>query len=910
METSIVKILHKNTADGVFHTHVSMVQPTGKYQFNRQGIEELWKEYCNILNKKDDPILGIAEKPNHNYLPVLVDIDIKIKESEDTDLEQHLYTENHVKKVIEIYQSVLRNIVDDCKDIDLTCVLLEKQCYRITQGNFSYVKNGFHLHFPYLFLNKVDQEIHLIPRVQDLIQSEKVFFDLGFENSADLVDKSCCKVPWLLYGSRKKEDMEPYKLTKIYDSECNEISLDNAFKYYQLYDEQEKLINIKGKIKYFLPRILSIHPYGRNTKEIKSGIISPLKEKIKEKKKIKQNNNKLNSNEALKLSSELLPLLADWRADDRNEWMTIGWILYNIGDGEHEALEQWLDFSSRSVEKFDENICIYEWERMTKRDLTIGTLKYYASVDNPDGYKEFKKKQSEIHAKNSLNGSHNDIAKMLYTQYGNEFVCASVVNKIWYQFKNHKWEEIEEGIFLRERISDEIVQQFVDMGKQAFESKGNVNDKGMEVFHDSKIKQINKMINNLKSAPYKNNIMKECMEVFYNKGFKDKLNKNPYLICFKNGVYDLKLNIFRSGKPEDYISKSMPINYIDFNNEDDKVKAVYDYLEKVFPDKSLRSYFMDQSSDIFVGGNNQKIVLFWTGEGDNAKSVTQTIFEKMLGELAIKFDTKLITGKKVDIGGANPELARAGEGIRWAVLEEPNADEQINIGVLKNLSGNDSYWARDLFEKGKSTKEMTPMFKLVFICNKLPNIKYSDKAVWNRVRVIPFESTFVRPGDHCPDTYEEQLQQKRFPMDPYFSQKIPDLLEPFAWILLEHRKNITIRIEPEKVKSATNMYRQQNDIYRQFVEECIINDPHSSISLIEIYSQFKDWFKEGFPGQTIPVKNHIKDYFSKLWNEPSSLNKWKGFRIRTIKDDIDNGICIPLDDNDLVSYNNNGAPPI
>lgn len=162
---------------------------------------------------------------------------------------------------------------------------------------------------------------------------------------------------------------------------------------------------------------------------------------------------------------------------------------------------------------------------------------------------------------------------------------------------------------------------------------------------------------------------------------------------------------------------------------------------------------------------------------------------KMFGELAIKFSTTLVTGKKTANGSANPELARAGGGVRWGVLEEPDGDEQLNIGYLKSLSGNDSFFARDLFEKGKATREITPFFKLVFICNKLPPMKsHADKATWNRIRVIPFESTFVKPGEPCPETFEEQLLQKRFPMDTEFSKKIPSLLEPFAYILLEHRK--------------------------------------------------------------------------------------------------------------------------
>ena len=99
-----------------------------------------------------------------------------------------------------------------------------------------------------------------------------------------------------------------------------------------------------------------------------------------------------------------------------------------------------------------------------------------------------------------------------------------------------------------------------------------------------------------------------------------------------------------------------------------------------------------------------------------------------------------------------------------------------------------------------------------------------------------------------------------------FSKKIPQLLEPFAWILLQHRKNLKTRVEPEKVRIATETYRKQNDSYRQFVDECIMTAPNAVLSLIEIYQQFKDWFKEGFPGQSLPVKNQVKEYFIKLCN--------------------------------------------
>jgi P4 family phage/plasmid primase-like protien len=405
--------------------------------------------------------------------------------------------------------------------------------------------------------------------------------------------------------------------------------------------------------------------------------------------------------------------------------------------------------------------------------------------------------------------------------------------------------------------------------------------------------------------------MKEAMEVFYDRRFKLKLDQNPYLICFKNGVYDLKLNEFRPGRPEDFLSKTLPIDYKAYEKSDEDVRNVMDFLLRVFPDKDVRTYFLDTYSDVFVGGNSQKKVYMWTGDGDNGKSITQLFFEKMLGELAIKFNTQYFTGKKVASGSANPELSRAAPPVRLASMEEPDADEQLNIGELKKLSGGDSFWARDLFEKGKNAREVAPMFMLTFICNKLPKLKYSDKATWNRIRVIPFESTFVDPSEPCPERLEDQIKEKRFPMDKEFKDKIPGMISAFAWYLLDWRTKISVRIEPEKVREATAIYRSQNDVYRQFIEECIVEDD-TSITLTELYSQFKEWFREGWPNMTLPIKNEVREYFERLWGDADIGALWRGYRIRTLQDDVNDGSAIVLTGEDLVNYGSDGKalPPM
>jgi P4 family phage/plasmid primase-like protien len=915
MDLSIQQVIRERKVTGVRHTHVTMGQNQGKYEFNQDQLEEFWSIYMKTVEnntkiaEKKSPEnkkrvhLCIAEK-GQNYLPILADIDIKIKETDDTSLQidgdtglEIIHTDEHIDQVREAYQDVLRKTVEGCTDVNLICVVLEKPLYRINKNNVTYVKHGFHLHFPYTFISKKEQENHIIPRVKNMIKDMETFKDIGVEDSGTLIDSSCCKVPWLMYGASKEEGLEPYKVSKIYGSDGEVMSMKEAFKGLKVYDKKEKPIKIPDdKYELYLPRILSILPYCKEVLELRSGLTSPIKDQMIARDKAikeKQGYRRATLEEDMVLARKLMPLLSDYRSDDQNEWMTVGWMLFCISDGSAEGLDLWCTFSAKNEEKYDEGVCIHKWERMIKREYTIGTLKHFARLDSPEKYKDIVKEQAVKYVHEAINGSHNDIAKILFAEHGLDFVCSSITSKTFYHFIDNKWEQDEEGVYLRTKISNEIVQKFVLKGQEYIKELGNCgDDKGTNAMVASRIKAVQKMIVNLKSAPYKKSVMSEVAEVFYDKRFKDKLNTNPTLFPFKNGVFDLTENKFRDGIPEDFISKTCSIDYKEFHDTDDEVQDVYDYLEKVFPDKSVRKYFMDVSSDIFLGGNHQKHVYFWIGEGDNSKSVMQGLFEKMLGKLAIKFNTTVITGKKVQNGAANAELARAGDGVRLATLEEPDGDEMINIGVMKNLSGNDSYFARDLHEKGKDTKEITPMFKLVFICNKLPKIKNCDKAVKNRVRVIPFESTFVKPDDPnpAPDTFEEQLRQKRFPIDPKFAQKIPKMLQAFAWVLLKHRLTIKERVEPEKVRLATASYMKSNDVYRQFIETCIIEDEKKKLSLTELYNSFKNWFREsGRPISTVALKDDVEEYFTKLWDEPLKGKIWKGYRLRVAKDDGDTG---------------------
>ena len=174
--------------------------------------------------------------------------------------------------------------------------------------------------------------------------------------------------------------------------------------------------------------------------------------------------------------------------------------------------------------------------------------------------------------------------------YSNEFVCASFAKDKWYHYYDHRWNDTEQGVELRRKISFELVKRFkpiaIELTKKLWDEKHDSENDGEDETGNKvkdlqkQIERLNKLSSNLKSTPFKNNIMKECKEVFYKKEFAKKLDSNPYLLSFTNGVFDFKEMKFRDGSPEDCISLCTGYDYKEFSEEDDEVIFVRDFLKK------------------------------------------------------------------------------------------------------------------------------------------------------------------------------------------------------------------------------------------------------------------------------------------------------------------------------------------
>lgn len=889
---------HYCAAEGFTHT-AQMKPHTGRFKFDHNDMDLFWDMFCEEAALGPEKFkCGLSEKP-FDFMPVLGDVDLAVPYDESRSYDDPLYTTAHVHAVVEIFQSVIKFVVKDWNEKNLICFVLEKnKPYR----DDTRVKHGFHLHFPYLFLSQTDQEIHICPRVRQDVEKAALFADIGIQHSGQAIDKNVCTKYWLMYGCRKRVDMEPYVVKRIFDFKTEPITLEEAMKGVVFRDVNDKQIKMTKNLQWYLPRLLSVNPSQR-PECIKSCVatidVEVVKKRLSTGADVKGTYEAMTMPELISLVDKLVAMLSPARADEYNEWMKIGWAIFNILGGCREGFEIWCKFSQRTTKgNYNEATCIHQWNKMTRKNITLGSLRFYAQTDNPQAYSALVEATRTARIKEVLQCGQTPLAKQLYDVYGSHFVCGHLEKNIWYEFKEgQRWKQSSQGINLRQRIHTDLVPLF----REEIRKQYNVENPGDPEVQE-RVKPLNAMLVKLNSNSYKNGIMKECLEFFYQEDFIEKLDSDPMLLGFDNGVLDLRTLEFRCGKPDDFVSMSCGYNFKEFHDQDPEVLEVQDFLLKVFPDEKLRRFFIEYAARLLAGGNTAKTFVSMSGSGDNSKSMTIELIEKALGRYSIKFPTTLITGKRTQSSQACPELARS-HGVRFGVVQEPDTSDMINAGILKELTGNDSIYTRGLFSEGR---EIKPMFKMTLICNKLPRIASEEQAIWNRLLVLPFESRFPKNNSEVPKTFKEQLEKKIFYRDPFLSEKLDKMKEAFMWLMFKTYKECVTNgwsPLPDKVKQATDKYRENNDVYLQFINECTKAEAGVTVSLKDLYDTMKSWFSATFSGMKAPTKNELRDELAKRWGPMLAGFQWKGFRLRTALDDEQEGKVLVIRPTDVQSDN-------
>ena len=865
-------------------THQS-VYAKKKYNIEDNDRETFWRLYQTHVS--NEGFISLCERPRPNgYTTIRGDIDIKIPESVAPSflMGTHLYTQKDILLLVEAYMDVLRKYVRNIGKHQLMC------------------------EFPFLLCARDEQRAFLYPKLEEVFRESGMFSRFSNYPQNIFDTKAVTSNPWMVYGSKKGMGKESYQLTCILDGDMNEVGLDDMMGVNTLYNQDNEAMECKEDWLEYLPRIMSTIEVGKKKymREMIACDYSVTKKNLKVLPPVDRDQEKVipsNPSEALRDAKYLLPMLSSQRATEYKTWYEVGCVLYNLGAGSVDALDSWIEFSKKTeANNFSEAACISRWQKMKKTEFGVGTLIYYAKQDNPERYNQFRQANSRKSIMESIrkNGQLTSYAcaEALYHKYKNDFVYTGNGKDGWYKFENHRWTQIAEGIelrknipLLREPLMEEIkkIREQINDADNARRDKEEENESGEDDAKrskdlDKKRTMLMKEKNKLEDTPFKDKILKECKDLFLDQEFSEKIDKSPNLLGFTNGVLDMENLVFREGRPTDYITLSTDYEYRHVSENEEEMRQIDDYLFRVFVNPNIREYLLDQAASILKGGNVNKKVMVWSGVGDNSKSVLVTLVRKALGRYFYEFPTALLTGKRTQSSSASPELAKS-KGTRFAVIQEPSEKEEFNIGFLKEISGNDTIYTRALFKEPTS---FLPQFKLTIICNKLPRIPSDDQATWNRIRVMDFESRFAEEAD-CASTFEEQVEQRKFPIDRSFAFS-ERMVQAFMSKLFDRYKIIVKRgfvaAEPEQVTNATKMYRVRNDVFMNFINDKLKNDPESFLTVTDMYGTLKEWHKMTYTNACAASRDDFKDYLEKYFKGRFTPGRVNGVRY-SVEEDSD-----------------------
>jgi len=91
--------------------------------------------------------------------------------------------------------------------------------------------------------------------------------------------------------------------------------------------------------------------------------------------------------------------------------------------------------------------------------------------------------------------------------------------------------------------------------------------------------------------------------------------------------------------------------------------------------------------------------------------------------------------------------------------------------------------------------------------------------------------------------------------------------------------------EPRQVSEATQVYRNKNDVYANFIYDRIIDDRDSHLTMNDMYGSFREWFKNSFSYNHNSSKQDFKDYLGKHYKDRFHVNRVAGIRYLSEEDE-------------------------
>lgn len=339
-----------------------------------------------------------------------------------------------------------------------------------------------------------------------------------------------------------------------------------------------------------------------------------------------------------------------------------------------------------------------------------------------------------------------------------------------------------------------------------------------------------------------------------------ELDQDSYQLGVRNGVIDLRTGELVAPDPLHLITKRANITF----HPDAPCPRWLKFLDEVFQgDSEVVEYVQRCIGYCLTGDTREQCLWVAHGIGANGKSVFIEVVRALLGEYgsAIEFKT-LMHGGASDKGDDLAPL----RGVRFIAASESEQGKRLNEALVKQMTGGDPLRVRHLYGRFFT---FTPTFKIWMVTNHKPVIVGTDRGIWRRIRMLPFNARFE--GSKA----DKDLSKKLL-------AELPGIL---AWAvrgsLAWQRNGLSM---PFAVQSATEDYRAEMDVLGSFLADHTASEPQLHIGVGDLYQLYKTFAEDSglHPMAKHTLSRALEERgFTQGRNEKERF--WKGLGLRSQK---------------------------
>jgi putative DNA primase/helicase len=300
-------------------------------------------------------------------------------------------------------------------------------------------------------------------------------------------------------------------------------------------------------------------------------------------------------------------------------------------------------------------------------------------------------------------------------------------------------------------------------------------------------------------------------------------DNDPDLLNCLNGVVNLRDGSITPHHSSQRFTYVVPVNYDPSIDTTEWEK----FLQGTIAEEAVINYVQEALGYSLTGHTREEKLFYAVGPARGGKGTfAETVLSILPRPIGHSAEFNTFTRKR-EGNDQNFDLAPL-KPARVVFASESNKYQSLNPAKIKQLTGGDFI---DCAFKYGQTFSYRPQYKIWLLSNHPVNADPDDNALWGRVQVIPFPTSYLGRED---TTLKERMKQPE------------NLQQALKWAIDGSMKwyqkgKLT---PPEKIVVTTQEQRDAQDTVKIWLDDCTVKKEGAFVSTKDLQASYQEWCNE------------------------------------------------------------------